>query len=402
MGNVPWIIAILLTVGLLLAAAGAAAFFYFDSTAKSVEISGLKTTQTNIEGELSQSNQRYSSLKSNFDSQSDELSKARADITSLQGRLNITQSRLNASENELSDTKSELAQNKEQLKTEIADMRYELDTMQSNINDSMAWFRTNAELPKNYAWNVDVFEERTIKDCVDKENELNLACIAYLLETTAVNLRYKDDMDTSNRSDYMQSVKDTLKNAGGDCEDYSIFMKATLNTIREQKSGLSLVGFGDGKDWFIVYPTVDGWTDDTTCQTDGCYYYSNSRKVALGSVDKSKYYVVCFDVDESSGHCALASSEFDIRTNADIPKLYGSPVFEPQTGEYLGTIGQEYPLCDPSTMDDCEGTPDTVYIVISDYDLFQVTDGEWQNYAGALDKTNAAQSALDAFENSTN
>lgn len=325
--------------------------------------------------------QQLSSLQSKCSQLSSSLSSSNAQLSSLQEQLSISNANLELSKKSLLEYQQDLQQKSEQLsdtktnlssaQAKISSISQELSSLESNINSSMGWFKENAVLPKNYSWNVDIFRERVLKDCVH-ESKLNLACIAYRLSTTAVSLTYKTDLEAG-KADFLQPIKYTVKRGGGDCEDYSLFLKATLNSLKESKYKFSLVAWepNEGTD-FRVYPPESE-------QNVQYYYYDGAKGVDVGSI-LSNFYVICYPLTPAAGHCTVAVSQVKINSSAQLPLLSGSPVFEPQNGRYLGKIGSEFELCNAKNFARCQSRVGSIIIVISDDDLYQIYNEKWVGY----------------------
>jgi len=269
---------------------------------------------------------------------------------------------------QLSSTKTNLSS----AQAKISSISEELTSLESNINSSMGWFKENSALPANYSWNVDIFKERISKDCV-YQNKLNLACISYRLSTTAVSLTYKTDLEAG-KEDFLQPIKYTVNRGGGDCEDYSLFLKATLNSLKESKYKFSLVAWepNAGTD-FRVYPPESE-------QDVQYYYYGGAKGVNLGSLSNS-FYVICYPLTPDAGHCTVAVSPIQINSSAQLPLLEGASVFEPQNGRYLGKIGIDFEICNAQNSQRCYSRTGSIITVIADDDLYQIYNEKWVGYA---------------------
>ncbi|MCX6772776.1 MAG: hypothetical protein NTV88_03320 [Candidatus Micrarchaeota archaeon] len=277
----------------------------------------------------------------------------------------------------------------EEQQAKVAAISTDLFSLETNINASMAWFKVNAQLPTANIHLLDIFKTRMISDCVDG-SELNLACISYLMANTAFNIHYRTDPQSTGKADFLQSVEQTIESQWGDCEDYSLLFKAELNYARQAQHGLSIVTFaGGGNGDFRVYPKES----IPLSGSDSYWYVPNAHKIQLGSLDSINAYVICFRADSQNGHCTVALSQNRIENSGQIQLLAGAQVFESQTGQYLGTVGNEYTVC---SSNDCLYQARAIMLVISDSDLYKFENGEWTSYSDYLARVNAARQELSA------
>ena len=269
----------------------------------------------------------------------------------------------------------------------IRQLLAEISDTQSTLNSTWQWLKDNAYLPVNFSWNSDIFKQRISEDCIDLGN-LNLGCISYRMESTALSLRYKTDI-AAGKVDHLQSLEETIQREGGDCEDYALFVKATLNSIQAENKNLQAVAWASAHGEFVIYPRA-------SAHPDSYFYYPNASAVDMGSLDNLHPYVVCYSVG-SSGHCTLALSDHPIYSSSQVGSLEGARVFEPQNGEYLGTVGKEFSVCEPSA-GDCQQRLNDIFLIISDDDIYQASSGRW---TGQVDYTQKLSLLQSEFENST-
>lgn len=298
-------------------------------------------------------------------------------INGLQKALDEQTRQRQAAETALERAVSSVSEREAELAAQEARMqslRTEFRGLQDDINGSMQWFRDNAVLKPNVSWNLDIIAPRVIEDCVDGQ-DLNLPCINHILERMAT-IRYRSDA-VFNQSDHLQSLAETAARGSGDCEDYSLLFKAILNTVREKQGGLRIVAWeqGGGQN-FIIYPKAS-----LKLGPDEPYwYYPDAHGVDVGALDERHAYVICYTKTATEGHCTLALSNGEVGSSSQIANLNGGAVFEPQNGVYYGQVGAEFSICDPSRMQACTTTPNTIVSVITDSDLYRVQEGQWVGY----------------------
>jgi len=352
-----------------------AAWLFSDNAGLEKKLEALNRTSSQ---QLSQAQSKYAALNSKYVSTQKELSTASALLESEKASLALTQAQLLQTEKALNESKQDLAG--QQQKAEA--LKYELSTLEDTINSSISWFRGNAYMPANYSWTADIFMTRIMSDCVDK-GSLNLACISHLMENTAFAIHYREDI-AAGSEDHLQSVKETIQLGWGDCEDYSLIFKAILNSARKLNASLNIMAWQPAESGeFRVYPK------ETPGETGAFWVYSNAKAANMGS--PSHAYVICYSVDESSGHCTVALSDVDVQESSQVPSLEGAYSFEPQSGRYLRKLGQSLSIC---TESGCKQQGGKIWMVISDSDLYMYGEGGWQGYADYLSRAKETRSSL--------
>lgn len=366
---------------LLLASIGACALFFMaaifllaQTLSLEGKLSALSEKQLQTSEQLSGLEANYSSLYSSSRATesrlSGELEAAHSSLADANAKINFLNAQLSEKELQLNQSRQDL----EAQTAKVAAISTDLNSMEKNVNESIAWFRENARLPQNYSWSTGIFEQRILSDCVENE-KLNLACIAYLMENTAFAIHYRTDSASSGKSDFLQSVKQTIDTGWGDCEDYSLIFKATLNSIKEKSPGVSPVAFTSGDGEFRVYPKESVQLGPT----EKYWYVPKARGVSLGNLSSLHAYVVCYTRDSNGGHCTVALTEQAIGSSSEIGKLTGARVFEPQIGMLLGTVGENFGIC---SADDCYYQGNVIRLVIADNDLYVFQRGGegWVGY----------------------
>ena len=374
---------------LLLVAVGVLAFLDFQLSSQLSALS-QKQEQTSaslasLQADYSGLGANYSSLQAAMDEKSSQLDSANVQISSLSSNLSQASSSLAQKEQELESSQNNLAaqrQAAQQIESDLA-------TLQSDVNASIYWYRANAAFPVNYSWKADIYLTRVLSDCVEN-NELNLGCMSYLMGNAAFDIHYNTDLGSAGKSNFLQSVKQTIDIGQGDCKDYSLLFKAALNSIEQKQKGLQAVTFAPGgTDDFYIYPKKSMVTPDQSY-----WYVPNAQTVKLGSLDSLHAYVICYALSAQEGHCTVALSGNPVNSSSQISNLYGAGVFEPQNGVYLGSVGSEFSICsEPS----CTTQPYAIQIVISDSDFYKFEGGRWSGYADYLSRIQQSQSGLAPF-----
>ena len=334
----------------------------------SAQLRDLSAKQAGSEMKLQQLSEEHNQLSGSYTRLSQQLDAEKENVSASAAKISQLLSQLAEKEKQLAESRVNL----EQQQQKVAAIYSDLSALETSINASMSWFKGNAALPESYGTQLETFKRRMYEDCVDK-SELNLACLSYLMENTAFSIHYRTDSEKG-RDDFLQSVKQTIDSGWGDCEDYSLIFKAELNTIKAAHPGLAPIAFtGGGTGDFRVYPKES----IPVSESESYWYVPNAAKVQLGTLDSLYPYVICFRQNSQNGHCTVALSENRIGSSDELGKLYGAQVFEPQTGQYLGTVGTEYSVC---SSNDCLYELRAIMLVISDDDLYKFEGGEWVGY----------------------
>ena len=332
----------------------------------------------------------------NFTQQIEQLNShgdaLQAQIDDLQTQLAAQTSKTQAADTALTQAQSDASTREQMLQAQTVQMQSLLanfTTLQSDINDSMKWFRDNSVIKANVSWKLDFIEPRVVEDCVDGK-VLNLACVDHILQMMDT-IMYRHD-PLSNSSNHFQTLAETATSGSGDCKDYSLLFKAILNTVKENKPGLKVNAWEPaGMDQYIIYPKASL----NPQLTDTYWYIPNATGVDMGNLDDLHGYVVCFALNSSEGHCTVALSHVEANDSSQIPAaLTGAMVFEPQDGEYYGHVGGQFSLCTAAQWWDCISTPYDIILVISDNDLYKIENGAWVGYGDYANEVASVQAAM--------
>lgn len=351
----------------------ASAYFYLNSqeiqSSCKESIFSLSSSLAKTQGELNEAQTNYSAAKNSLLNAQHELELSKNYAQQTEAELEGTRLILNNTLVQLNSTSQQL----EATQARIFEIKQELAIMEKELNSSMDWFRQNSQLPQNYSWEVDIFNQRIIEDCV-YENTLNLACINYLNENTVLQLRYLEDLDAG-EADHLQSVWQTISRQGGDCEDYALFFKAILNSIKASGANYSISTWINGDGEYRVWPKSP--------EAERYYYYTNANSLPVANLQDVNPYVICYVVDSYSGHCRVALSPAKINSSSQLYLLNGAAAFETQNGKYGGQVGRDYVLC-ASSQQACYNTPGSIILVISDDNIFSIQRGGWSSYSDYL------------------
>ncbi len=137
-------------------------------------------------------------------------------------------------------------------------------------------------------------QELATKRCLEG-NKMNLLCLKIM--SNRLNFTYKEDL----YGDILYSPNTFIKNRGGDCEDWAVYM----GTLIENKE-------------------IIGWKNSTK---NSIFNYGPEKMIAKGVefIDAGKLdSVVCIKRTNSTGHCQLLTT-----------KNY---LIEAYTGEIIGTF----------------------------------------------------------------
>ena len=214
----------------------------------------------------------------------------------------------------------------------------EIEDFELGLQEKMYWYTENADFGDETKGFLGAAE-----DCIEGGGVLNMPCVAHELEERGYEYR-------SEGKDYIKSLDEFEKDDGGDCEDWSIFVKAIINEMvkREGVKELRVVNF-NSVGYFEVYED-DGVT----------YYYSHGDK----NMKVEDLQVACFPVGGGYGHCALVSDDI---------------IFEPQDGSFIAHAYWE----DESYLMRGGGF---VEVLIDDGDIHVDTGERWVSYADFIEE----------------
>ena len=270
---------------------------------------------------------------------------------------------LNESEEELEKTINILSE----AKNEIEEIKRETERIGENINQSIQWFTENSQLPDVYK--ADRYENKVRKGCEDK-GILNLACVAFLMEEE-LGITYRSDP-----GDKLYSLVEIIDRKGGDCEDYSLFFKATVRDYEgfeawDEGGGKYEVYGDDQQIWY--YDDAHGILIEGENAYPVCYYYGSGGGVLLG-------------------HCVVMFTDKTINSADDISteNLIGSELVEPQSGKYVGRIGEQFSICSEGICDEAYA----IAFIITDNDLYHF-DQKWDYYHEQKEKVEGIIRSLD-------
>ncbi len=328
-------------------------------------------------GDLADAQEELSATQEELNDAQGELAQREAELSATQAELNDTKDELGQARAELADTESELAQREAELNytqaalsetaetlnetiQEFVVMREEISGLEESITSSIQWFRENSALPRSMDrlfWRID-------RECKDA-NTLRLGCAIFIMEDE-VGFSYKNEYP-----DRLYSLDEMVAKNGGDCEDYALMAKAILNRYKDAGLGPELEAWEAGPGMYVIY------------QDDETIWYMDGEAYPLGSLREMHPYAICYTTYVSGmdfeGHCRVALAEGGISSASEMGRLDGAQVFEPQTGEYTGKVGEDYRLCAEGESF-CDREVGSIVFVIGDGDLYQFKEGSWVGY----------------------
>ncbi len=335
------------------------AFLFFENNSLKADIADSNEQYTNQEQALKQ---EIAVLKSKINQKDAELGSLRLNLSERETELTSLYKDLAEAEQKLNETEAELQSKQttlEEYTEEFNELSSDIEDIESSLNDSLQWLSENSKMSVQ----TEYFISYSDMKCND-DGELNLACIPLFMDRH-IGFTYIDEPN-----DKLNSIDEMVEKGGGDCEDYSIFLKALLNDY-------------EGSPKLIAWEAEPGSTFIVHTTSTKEWYYEDSASVDLGRLKDYHPVVFCYvtsyTIVRLEGHCIVALPESEIAANEDIAFLEGAKTFEPQTGEYTGRIGTDFNLC----YDDqsCGYYPGDSIIIISDNDLFQYIDGQWKSLA---------------------
>jgi hypothetical protein len=275
------------------------------------------------------------------------------------------------------------------LVSDINATRKSLDDFERQINESVAWFSNNSNIS-------------AVRQFREMQNQLDTFCIEVRGDTCRIKLscprlvndaysqfEYKTDQSLYGKADKLQSLQEFADRRGGDCEDYSLAVKAELNFLVQK-----CLGRGFQKIEFEPVEEAQGQRyiveEDRYSDPPVTWYYDNAKGVQL-PLAYSNYHVVCgtFAVGTTAngtlvlgGHCLLGFSKVRVSNSSDIyPAISDSYFVEPQNGYLVDTTGYVKPQAGQALPSDFRSTSASIWAVITGDDFYiysQQDDGSWR------------------------
>ena len=342
----------------------------------------LSATRANLEErstQLGEANTEIFSLNGTLVRTEGELSDTREDLANASEELRLTKMNLNETSAALNDTREDLRQTQGVLNEtmgEFVQLRDEVVGIEESVNSSIQWFRDNAVLPSS----LNGFFQDSGLGCTDG-GTLKLACIPFRMEKE-LGFTYKSEYP-----DQLYSINAMVAKDGGDCEDFALFLKAYLNRFKETGVDRKLEAWDKSGGKYVIFE-----------ENDGTRWYVLGSPHPLGSLRDLNPYAICFttryEAGTFEGHCIVALSGKKINSVEDIQDLNGSDTFEPQDGQYMGKVGQDYRVCQEG-QPLCDRVPGSIIFVIADNDLYQFIGGEWVSYELYGEKATGLEQKID-------
>jgi hypothetical protein len=350
-----------------------------------LEIQHYKSDLADKESDLESTNAALNEKQQEAGFLAEKLDAASLEIAGLNERIN-------ESSKQLAQVSEKYVSTKQDINQTISD----IEAFQKKIEESMAWFKTNSELGAetssalNWEVKLDVITQG-LHMCYESDGaicRIKTGCFE-LVNSKVVKMSYITDIVSTNQKDRLISLNEFINNKGGDCEDYSLFVKAEWNYVLQKcnDSGATQFMLESPKYELDVGATYyadfeDRWfLQDTPTQiiSDGSIY----PNVICGQLDDSK-----------SGHCELAITKQKINSLYSLSELNDAPIIEPQGGYYDGKIGIRASGIVLPTYYEKSMPSEYIYQVITDSDLYLLSETGWRSYSSFEADLNTAKEQL--------
>ena len=290
----------------------------------------------------------------------------------------------------------------DEMNRNITDAIGRLEAFKQDIADTTKWFKDNSNIAGLKEYDVDrtAFDERCL--VIEKDScRIKLGCPSWIFKTMDF-FSYKIDNETSNKSDYLQDLSSFYRKKGGDCEDYSLAVGASINFMEDacKKRGypkyffeaitdsVGSIAFIDNiEDWRYIDATVYELPKDYT------YHYTVCGDFPSGIDPNTK------EGANYSGHCVLAFTNAPITGSAGIrDSLKDSILVEPQSGWLVYDLRFEDSMIVPYDGYTYYDMRNLIYSVItdSDYYIFKRYGSEayWMGYSDFLPMIDTLEKSL--------
>lgn len=336
-------------------------YVYFSDSGIADSLKSMQRTLTSDINQLTQSLDNFkNATTNNLNVKQQELDNLKASLQNLNETLNSTVGRMGNVESDIAAAEEKIRVINDALnetRGEYSAMQKDIQTNQEELSDRLTWLKNNSLLPQSIA----SFYGRATGVCASG-SRLNLACVHFYMKED-LGFVYRQD-----NSDELYAINTMVGRKGGDCEDFSVFLKAFLTSFKAN-GGDELYGWENGDQKFTIATTGGGY-----------WYYPNAKEHIFGSMANFYPYVVCYTtIPKVEGHCVVALSKSLIGDVNQTRNLNGSEVFEPQSGKYLGVVGTNFEVCGKGD-NNCVERVDYFYIIIGEDDLFNFYNGEWNSF----------------------
>ncbi len=313
------------------------------------DIDALKITVSSIGTIINTHLSDYDQLKKEHDEYGVQLGSQQSQLTGLNKSVNTLEGNFTQFKSKYIDLKDKYV-NLENYSTALSN---QLDAFETTLMGKWQWIRDNAVMQP-----VQVSK---IEDPLDEYcgPDIKIPCIPIVLNMKE-DFHYIQDY-----GDQIKPVKDFITEKGGDCEDWSLFMKAYINSKSDNK---------------LIRAYEDGGSEDYKIYEDGSniYFYSNSRDVKIGRKGDLDTTVICYDMG-AQGHCILAFTNKTAPGDTVLEKLNGSIAVEPQSGLVMGHVYNPGDGTDKLYLN-TQGYDLPIYILVTDDDLYLFEENVWNSY----------------------
>ena len=274
----------------------------------------------------------------------------------------------------------------------ISEAKLELSQFEDEVQDSRDWFKENSNIGDYHQYDSLSSQLKKCVRIIDDKCKIKLACLDLIHEKYR-EFTYSYDNYTSNKTDKLQSLGEFYDNGKGDCEDFSLLMKAEINYLTDYCSVK-----GEPKYQFeVAQPSLVSTQYFVDFNDE--WYYNNAAAFVI-PLSYKYTYVVCGNYPAANdpnniaktstfGHCALGMTDIEIKSSSDISRsLTNAIIIEPQSGFLIYDQREKNTLFVPENGDSMLGRSVFVWSVISDQDyyLYNFDESEWRSYSDFLDK----------------
>ncbi len=319
-------------------------YFFYTYTSLSAEVAELSSTVEGLnrslhakEAELAELSASLSACRESASSLEREKGQLEEKLEECEARASLLEAMLNESE--------EKRREKEQ---ELLNLLREVEEVREALYSDIEWFKENAYADEH----LSVLE----RYCYD-EGELNVACLSlYIQQEWGVS--YKEESE-----DKLKGIEETLAE-GGDCEDFTLLVNAYIRSLEPEV----LLLWREGSGRFPLY------------EKGGVEYYLEEAEPV--EVPYEGVVGVCYLTEREEltlyGHCVSAVAD-------GFASLKGAVLFEPQSGQYLGRVGEDLHLCQEGDVE-CSEEVGNIFLVFTKDDFYIFSSGQWKSLKGLYER----------------
>jgi len=360
-----------LSVAAVLLIANVVQLVFYEGVKK--DLDSINTAFVSLNAQFDSYKDTASAQILNLERQNSELNRSYLDLSQNYSTLNGKYSDLGRAYSSLNTSYVNLSVRYSNLTDVYTTILSEIDQYQRNITDFMSWLKSNS----NTSGVTDTQTRERVNTMLS--SCLNVNGGVCTIKTGCLFIANEQWLDISYKIASLDSLDTFLGRKTGDCKDYSLLYKAEMNYELEKCNYLGgrtitlesyVKNASAGKYWLDF---SEGWyleSGNSAFDLPGGYVYPT---VICGEL---------YDLNTGnvSGHCMVAFTRNRVTSTSNLNELANAPIVEPQTGEYVGRVGQS---SSGISLRPDRKYDSNIFLVITDSDIMLFDEGSkaWNSYS---------------------